>query len=322
MSKSSHSFSVDIAAQEGLIEAILLQHIYFLQTSFVEKDQSASDVWVKRSVKAYQITYPYLTPKQISGAFSRMEERGLIRSKIDNKVSYDRTKSVQVTKKGWAYFEENAFAKRENGNSEKENGFEQKENGDGQKGNSVIGNCSSFVDSVLDSDESKADKPQPTPKNEFSENEIHGESNLNENPKNPNSFTGGAAKNSDAGKISEVVNFLNETVKPACNFRQSSKTTAGHIRQRVAEGFSVSDICIVIEHKTSQWRNDPKMSEYLRPATLFGTGKFESYLVAARTWEKSGKKSATNSGGYQNQSRSVTTDFGADKDKFQQPQIF
>ncbi len=197
MSKSSHSFSVDIAAQEGLIEAILLQHIYFLQTSFVEKDQSASDVWVKRSVKAYQITYPYLTPKQISGAFSRMEERDLIRSKIDNKVSYDRTKSVQVTKKGWAYFEENAFAKRENGNSEKENGFEQKENADGQKGNSVIGNCSSFVDSILDSDntiQSKADKPQPTPKNDFSENEIQGEPSLNENPKKPNSFTGGAAK--------------------------------------------------------------------------------------------------------------------------------
>jgi len=168
----------------------------------------------------------------------------------------------------------------------------------------------------------EADKPQPTPKNDFPENEIQGESTLNENPKKPNSFTGGAAKNSDAGQISEVVNFLNETVKPACNFRQSSKTTAGHIRQRVAEGFSVSDICIVIEHKTSQWRNDPKMSEYLRPATLFGTGKFEAYLVAARTWEKSGKKSATNSGGYQNQSRSVTTDFGADKDKFQQPQIF
>lgn len=168
----------------------------------------------------------------------------------------------------------------------------------------------------------EADNPQPTPKNDFPENEIQGKPTLNENPKKPNSFTGGAAKNSDAGQISEVVNFLNETVKPACNFRQSSKTTAGHIRQRFAEGFSVSDICIVIEHKTSQWRNDPKMSEYLRPATLFGTGKFEAYLVAARTWEKSGKKIATNSGGYQNQSRSATTDFGADKDKFQQPQIF
>jgi len=40
----------------------------------------------------------------------------------------------------------------------------------------------------------EADKPQPTPKNDFSENEIQGESNLNENPKKPNSFTGGAAK--------------------------------------------------------------------------------------------------------------------------------
>lgn len=175
---------------------------------------------------------------------------------------------------------------------------------------------------VLTNKQTKADKPQPSPQNDFSNDEIQGESNLNENPKKEKNFTGRGAKISDGAQVSEVVNFLNETVKPACNFRESSKATAAHIRQRVAEGFSVSDICIVIEHKNSQWRNDPKMSEYLRPATLFGTGKFEAYLVAARTWEKSGKRSASSQSANQNQNRSITTDFGADKDKFQQPQIF
>lgn len=163
-----------------------------------------------------------------------------------------------------------------------------------------------------------AAKPPNDPKNK-----IETDQNLNERHKKQNGFNGrGSAKKSDGGEVSEVVKFLNETVKPACNFRETSKTTAAHIRQRIAEGFTVSDICIVIEHKNMQWRNDPKMSEYLRPATLFGTGKFEAYLIAARTWENGGKKSPQNSATYQNQTRSVTTDFGGDKSKFEQPQVF
>ena len=33
----------------------------------------------------------------------------------------------------------------------------------------------------------------------------------------------------------------------------------------------------VIDTKATQWENDPNMSRYLRPETLFGP-KFESYL--------------------------------------------
>lgn len=154
MSKSSHSFSVDIAAQEGLIEAILLQHIHILQTSFIERDQDPDTAWVRRSVRAYHITYPYLTDKKISGALDRMEERELIRSKIDNRVAYDRTKSVQLAKKGWAYFRENGFDKKGNGKDEKENGF-------AQKGESLQGSYSSFVYSFVEGEENT-----PAPENQ------------------------------------------------------------------------------------------------------------------------------------------------------------
>lgn len=161
----------------------------------------------------------------------------------------------------------------------------------------------------------EADKPQPTPKNETKPDQT-----LNENPKKSKNFNGaGAAKNLEVEQILEIVNFLNETVKPACNFRTASKTTSSHIRQRIAEGFTVSDICIVIEHKNSQWKNDAKMSEYLRPATLFGTGKFEGYLIAARTWEKSGKRIAASSVASQ---RSGLNGFGSDPAKYQEKALF
>ena len=43
------------------------------------------------------------------------------------------------------------------------------------------------------------------------------------------------------------------------------------------EGYKLNDFITVIDKKTAEWGNDPKMSQYLRPITLFGT-KFESYL--------------------------------------------
>ena len=49
-----------------------------------------------------------------------------------------------------------------------------------------------------------------------------------------------------------------------------------HLRINI-ELSSIEDIKIVIDKKTSEWINNPKMSSYLRPETLLGS-KFERYL--------------------------------------------
>lgn len=79
----------------------------------------------------------------------------------------------------------------------------------------------------------------------------------------------------DAVPYKEIVDYLNE--KAGTKFRSQTKDTQKHIRARVNEGFTIDDFKKVIDTKTSQWLNDPKMNAYLRPATLFGT-KFEGYL--------------------------------------------
>lgn len=79
----------------------------------------------------------------------------------------------------------------------------------------------------------------------------------------------------DAILYSEIVDYLNE--KAGTKFRSQTKDTQKHIKARVNEGFTFNDFKKVIDTKTSQWLNDPKMNAYLRPATLFGT-KFEGYL--------------------------------------------
>lgn len=79
----------------------------------------------------------------------------------------------------------------------------------------------------------------------------------------------------DHAPYQEILDYLNSKV--GTSYRASSKATQRLIKARSNEGFEVEDFKKVIDIKVAAWKNDPKMSQYLRPATLFGT-KFESYL--------------------------------------------
>ena len=79
----------------------------------------------------------------------------------------------------------------------------------------------------------------------------------------------------DHAHYQEILDYLNSKVGTC--YRASSKATQRLIKARSNEGFKVEDFKKVIDIKVAAWKNDPKMSQYLRPATLFGT-KFESYL--------------------------------------------
>jgi len=77
----------------------------------------------------------------------------------------------------------------------------------------------------------------------------------------------------------QAVEYLNQ--KNGTKYRASSKKTQACVRARVRDGFTLEDFKAVIDAKVSQWGEDEKMAEYLRPETLFGT-KFESYLQYAQ----------------------------------------
>ena len=74
---------------------------------------------------------------------------------------------------------------------------------------------------------------------------------------------------------SRVVNYLNQ--KAGKNFKPTTPKTKRLIDARLKEKFTENDFVRVIDNKACEWANNPKMSQYLRPETLFGT-KFESYL--------------------------------------------
>lgn len=81
----------------------------------------------------------------------------------------------------------------------------------------------------------------------------------------------------------EVIAYLNEVCmrdfKPV-------ESNARHINARLAEGYTVEDLKKVVEMKFAQWHKDPKMSEFLRPGTLFNSEKFQSYHNQVKAFEK------------------------------------
>lgn len=75
--------------------------------------------------------------------------------------------------------------------------------------------------------------------------------------------------------IKDIVEYLNNKI--GAHYKPNGKKIKELIRARMNEGYTVEDFKTVIDKKFKSWGNDPKMSLYLRPSTLFGT-RFGEYL--------------------------------------------
>lgn len=72
----------------------------------------------------------------------------------------------------------------------------------------------------------------------------------------------------------EILNKLNEIT--GSRFREI-KSNLTKIKSLLKAGFTEVEIIEVIQLKTLQWRNNPEMSGYLCPKTLFRESNFEKY---------------------------------------------
>lgn len=88
-----HSFDVDIAVEYGILEAILLNNLWF----WIKKNEANkvnyfdNDYWTYNSVRAFGELFPYVSQKQIQTALKHLENEGLIKTGNYNKSTYDRT---------------------------------------------------------------------------------------------------------------------------------------------------------------------------------------------------------------------------------------
>lgn len=97
-----HSFHIEIAKEYGILEAIIINNLFF----WIEKNK-ANNVnyydgmyWTYNSIKALNELFPYASERKISYALKHLEEEGIIKTGNYNKLAYDRTLWYAFTEKG------------------------------------------------------------------------------------------------------------------------------------------------------------------------------------------------------------------------------
>lgn len=93
----------------------------------------------------------------------------------------------------------------------------------------------------------------------------------------------------DQAKV--VLNHLNKVTNSRY---QVSTASLQNIRARIGEGFTVDELVLVVDYSNAKWGDDLKMSEYLRPQTLFQPSKFPGYLKSANNWNKANRPERVN----------------------------
>lgn len=97
-----HNFDTEIAEKYGLLESILLNHIYY----WIEKNRANGlnfydgTYWTYNSTRAFNELFPYVSERQIKNALKHLREEGILLTGNYNKSTYDRTLWYALSKKG------------------------------------------------------------------------------------------------------------------------------------------------------------------------------------------------------------------------------
>lgn len=103
-----------------------------------------------------------------------------------------------------------------------------------------------------------------------------------------------SGKTPDPIPYKDIVDYLNRVV--GTNFKPKTYNTQKHIRGRWKDGARLAQFKMVIAFMAARWKGNQKMTQYLRPDTLFGP-KFESYLEAAKKQKAGTDEVCDNCGG-------------------------
>lgn len=248
-----HSFNVELAKKLGVLEAILLENIYF----WIEKNKSNNKhfydgkYWTYNSRKAFTEIFPYATERKIQLALERLEKCNLIVTGNYNKFANDRTKWFSITEDGL-----NELTK-----------------------------CTITLNKMFNKNEQNV-QPLPDNKPDIYYPPIIPQGKKEDKNESENEDDSEEASNNKE-LIETVIDYLNK--KGNTTFKATNKRTVSLINARVRQGYTLDDFKDVIWHCYCEWVQEPfkfkngKMSDtYFRPSTLFNETNFENYLQEYR----------------------------------------
>lgn len=118
-----HHFNIDIASEYGMLEAVILNNLWFwiIHNKANDKNYHNGRYWTYNSVKALKELFPYATDKKIRNALKHLEEEEIIITGNYNASAYDRTTWYALTDKGESIMQKGQMhlPKRANGSTQK-----------------------------------------------------------------------------------------------------------------------------------------------------------------------------------------------------------
>ena len=102
-----HNFDSEIAQKYGILEAVILNHIYFWIEKNRANEQNFFDgyYWTFNSTKAFSELFPYASERQINYALKHLRDDGILLVGNYNENAYDRTLWYAISEKGFAVLE-------------------------------------------------------------------------------------------------------------------------------------------------------------------------------------------------------------------------
>ena len=115
-----HNFNVEIATKYGMLEAVLLNNLYYWVTKNEANDKNYHDgyYWTYNSAKAFHKLFPYVSEHRIRNALKHLEDEGLIITGNYNQSAYDRTIWYALTENAISILQNYKMeeVKKQNGN--------------------------------------------------------------------------------------------------------------------------------------------------------------------------------------------------------------
>lgn len=249
-----HSFDVELAKEYGILEAILMQNIYFwIKKNKANKKHFYDDrYWTYNSRKAFSEMFPYASEKQIRRALEKLENLNILITGNYNKQWSDRTLWYSFSDIGLSIVQKRQMQLSEKTNDKCPNG---------QMTNAQEGKAIPYINTD--------NKP-----------------NIKENIKEDSEIS------SNIEIYKEIVNYMNVVnehhrfnKKIPFSYKYQSKATQKLINARLREGYDIEEFKDVIWWGYKKFvenefttQNGESSYKYFRPSTLFSSEHFEAYL--------------------------------------------
>lgn len=227
---------------------------------------------------------------------------GTIARQIGAGESTVRTALAQLEKDGWLSRKQRRNGNRNASNVYQLNVVKLREAAFSHLSESDTSNSDASKSDVSKSDPSKSDASKSDPsksskKGGFDPSESGGDPSVNSKQEpqvNSKPISPVARQPDQVDSESLVLDHFNRVTNSNYGKGGRTKSTLGYIRGRLAEDYSPEDLMLVVDYLNEKWANDPKMSDYLRPKTLFAPENCVEYFEKAKKWDSAGRPSWMN----------------------------